>query len=183
MEIRCRQMLPSDFGVVESCHWKSAEHVRQFIEKQSIASMLAFDGDRCVGQLYLQEYDPGFSDPKGWIGHRPFADFQIAEPLDLHGRFLTLGCYHVGYCLGRNRAKLFGQGIGTALLKALVEWYRSQEVIGGLISWAFPSGSHELLQWMGQMCNTIYQRFDFREVKKLRDPRWTRSSAVSRLPG
>ena len=66
MEIRCRPMRPEDFGVVESVHWTSADQVRDYIDRQGIASMLAFDGPRYVGQLYLQEYDPAFADPPSW---------------------------------------------------------------------------------------------------------------------
>jgi GNAT superfamily N-acetyltransferase len=178
MDIQCRPMRVSDYGVVESQHWMSADQVAEYIERQGIASMLAFAGQRCVGQLYLKEYAPEFSEPGGWTGERPWADFQIAEPLGLGGRFLTLGCYHVGWMPDGSRDRsLWGHGIGTALLEAVIVWYRGQVVIDGLISWALVSGCGQLLQWAGQMPYTLYMEYGFREIKKVCDPRWVRAIA------
>jgi len=168
----CRPMQVTDFGIIECVHWKSADHVQEYLEKQNIASMLAFDGPRYLGQLYLQEYDPQFSEQGGWTGDRPWADFQTAEPLGLEGRFLTLGCYHIGRLPnGKQIPSLWGRGIGKALLKAVIKWYQSQQEIDGLVSWGLVSGSKKLLQWAGQMPYTIYRKFGFREIKRVRDPR------------
>lgn len=173
MNVRCRRMKVDDFGVVESAHWESADQVHEFIAKQGIASMLTFDGERYLGQLYLQEYDPEFRDPNGWVGERPWADFQVAEPLHLEGRFLTLGCYHVGWMPDNSRdTSLYGRGIGTALLKAVIEWFRAQDAIDGLLTWGVMPGSNRLLQAGGQMPCTVYERFGFSLIKEVRDPRW-----------
>jgi len=178
VDIQCRPMRVSDYRIVESQHWASADHVMEYVERQGIASMLAFAGQQYVGQLYLQEYAPEFSEPGGWTGERPWADLQIAEPLGLSGRFLTLGCYHVGWTPDGSRDRsLWGQGIGTALLKAVIEWYRGQKVIDGLISWALVPGCKGLLQWAGQMPYTVYQKHGFREIKRANDPRWTEAIA------
>ena len=178
MDIQCRPMRVSDYGNVETVHWTSVSQVREYIERQGIASMLAFDGPRYLGQLYLQEYDPEFSDPGGWVGHRPWADFQVAEPLGLGGRFLTLGCYHVGWMPDGSRDRsLWGRGIGTALLRAVIEWYRSQQVIDGLVSWGLVPGSKKLLQEAGQMPYAVYERFGFQEIKRVCDPRWAEGVA------
>jgi GNAT superfamily N-acetyltransferase len=137
--------------------------------------MLAFRGSEYLGQLYLQEYDPVFTEPGGWFGHRPWADFRVAEPLGLAGRYLTLGCYHVGWMPdGSRRESLWGRGIGTALLSALVEWYSGQDAVDGLLTWALATGSHPLLQEAGQMPHTVYERFGFREIAQVHDPRWAR---------
>ena len=183
MNVQCRPMSVSDFGVVECAHWEAAEQVRQFIERQGIGSMLAFDGERYLGQLYLQEYDPAFRDPIGWVGHRPWADFQLAEPLHLDGRFLTLGCYHVGWMPDNTRdTSLYGRGIGTSLLKAVIAWFRAQDAIDGLLTWGVMPGSKRLLQMAGQMPYTVYERFGFPVIKKVRDPRWIKSVTREQYP-
>ncbi len=178
MDIRCRPMRVSDYGVVESQHWVSADQVAEYVERQGIASMLAFVGQKYVGQLYLKEYDPEFREPGGWTGHRCWADFQVAELLGLGGRLLTLGCYHVGGMPDNSRDRsLWGRGIGTALLEAVIEWYRGQAAINGLISWALVPGCGQLLQGAGQMPYTVYQEYGFREIKRVNDPRWTEAIA------
>lgn len=167
-------MKVSDYGVIETQHWTSADQVAEYIEQQGIASMLAFVGQQYVGQLYLQEYDPEFSEPGGWTGHRCWADFQVAEPLGSYGRLLTLGCYHVGGMPDGSRdMSLWGRGIGTALLEAVIEWYTGQAAIDGLVSWALVSGYKRLLQGAGQMPYTVYEQHGFREIKRVDDPRWT----------
>ena len=134
--------------------------------------MLAFDGERYLGQLYLKEYDQHFRDPGGWVGERPWADFHLAGPLNLEGRFLALGCYHVGWMPDDTRdTSLYGRGIGTALLKAVIAWHEALQSINGLLTWALPPGSKKLLVAAGQMPYTVYERFGFREIKQA-DPGW-----------
>ena len=178
MKIECRPMRVSDYGLIETQHWTSVDQVKKYIKRQGIASMLAFSGQRYLGQLYLQEYDPEFSEPGGWTGERPWADFQVAEPLGLGGRLLTLGCYHVGWMPDGSRDRsLWGRGIGTALLEAVNEWYRGQTAIDGLMSWALVPGRNELLQGAGQMPYTVYQGHGFLEIKQVDDPRWIEAIA------
>jgi GNAT superfamily N-acetyltransferase len=166
-------MKVNDYGAVECEHWASAGQVREYIERQGMGSMLAFDGQRYVGQLYLQEYDPDFSELGGWTGHRPWADFRVAEPLDIDGRFLTLGCYHVGWMPdGYRDRSLRGRGIGTALLRAVIDWCTGQGAIRGLLSWALVPGCKGLLEMAGQMPHDVYRRHGFQEIKKVDDPRW-----------
>jgi GNAT superfamily N-acetyltransferase len=171
-------MAAADFGAVESAHWDSAEQVQAYVWRQGISSMLAYDGARCVGQLYLKEYEPEFRERGGWTGHPPFADFGVAGPLGLAGRYLTLGCYHVGWMPdGRRDDSLWGRGIGTALLDAVIEWWRADGRHDGLLTWALSPASRRLLQMAGQMPHTVYARLGFTEVQRLRDPRWTRELA------
>ncbi len=173
VNVQCRPMKVEDFGAVECKHWASPAEVEEYIERQGIASMLAYDAERCVGQLYLKEYDRGFRDVAGWYGERCWADFRIAEPLELQGRWLTLGCYHVGWMPdGRKLRSLRGKGIGTALLKAAIRWFEAQDAIDGLLSWALVPGSHAMLEKAGQIPYTVYRRFGFREAQQVSDPRW-----------
>ncbi len=178
MKPRCRPMEPRDFGRVESVHWRSIEEVARYAERQGLASLLAFDGPRCVGQLYLKAYEPGFACAGGWRGERPWADFVLAEPLDLPGRFLTLGCYHVGRRSdGTPDPTLRGHGIGRALLDAAVERLRSDASLDGLVAWALVAGSKPLLAWAGQLPHTAYRRAGFREIARIRDSRLERELA------
>lgn len=172
VNIQCRPMEISDFGIVECRHWASSDHVQTYTKGQGIASMLAFDGERYAGQLYLQEYDPQFRTLGGWTGERPWADFQVAEPLGIGDRLLTLGCYHIGeQPNGFQDPSFKGRGISKALLKSVVDWLCKQEPIDGLLSWGVVPGSWDLLQWGGQLPYTVYERFGFREAKRIRDPR------------
>ena len=168
----------SDWGRVETEHWSSVDHVQDSIDRQGIASMLAFDGERCVGQLYLKQYDPGFCASEGWPGPWAWADFQPAEPLGLQGSFLALSCYHVGWLPNGTwnsfptlpwDSSLWGRGIGTALLKTVLQWVRHRP-IQGLVSWSVVDGSKELLSSAGQMPHTTYQRFGFSEIKQVHMP-------------
>jgi GNAT superfamily N-acetyltransferase len=175
MKIECRPMQVSDYGVVECSHWESAEQVCQYMEKQGIASMLAFSGSEFLGQLYLQEYDPEFKDPGGWFGERPWADFHPAQPLDVEGRLLTLGCDHV-------KGEFLGQGVGTALLKAVIEWFEHQSRYDGLVTYAPQPGSKKLLAAAGQLPHTVYRRLGFREIKEVRDPVWMEGVTQEEYP-
>ena len=92
----------SDYDSVDIEHWSSRAQVDEFIDRSGIASMLAFDGQQLVGQLYLQEYDPSFSEPS--TGERSWASY---PPLPW-------------------RASLLGRGIGTTLLRAVIDWFNQQ---------------------------------------------------------
>ena len=172
-------MTLSDYDSVDTEHWSSRAQVEEFIDRSGIALMLAFDDQQFVGQLYLQEYDPNFIEPS--TGERFWADFQAAEPLGLDGRYLSLGCYHVGWTAQSSwasyppvpwQASLLSRGIGTTLLRAVIDWFNTQSEVDGLISWALAPGSKPLLQWAGQMSFHVYHRYGFQEIKKTRDPRW-----------
>ena len=98
MSILYRPIEADEYDQVETSDWDSPDRVQELIEKQGIGSMLAFEDDRYLGQLYVREYDPDFKNPGGVSGGpEPWRDFSLAEPLRLSGRYLTLGCYHVGY--------------------------------------------------------------------------------------
>jgi GNAT superfamily N-acetyltransferase len=168
---------------VECAHWHSAGKVGQFIERQGIASMLAFDADRYLRQLYLTEYDPDFIEPDGWYGNRPWADFHSAQPVDPRRRFLTLGCYHVGWLPNGRDRSLQGRGIGTALLCGTIDWLSDRQDFDGLLTWARQPGSRQLLLEAGQMSHTVYLRFGFQEIKQVRDAVWVNGVIAEKYPG
>ena len=177
MSIHYRPITVGDFDGVETSDWRSPDHVEELIEKQGIGSMLAFEGDRCLGQLYVREYDPGFTNSGGVSGGpEPWRDFNLAEPLGLRGCYLTLGCYHVGWKPGGTwetvDTTMWGGGVGTGLLEAMVEWFRAQETVDGLLAWALVHGSKEIHQHNGQMPYTLYERSGFKEVKRVNNPSW-----------
>ncbi len=177
MSIYYRPIVASDFDGVETSDWASSDQVQELIEKQGIGSMLAFEDDRYLGQLYVREYDPEFKNAGGVSGGpEPWRDFSLAEPLGLQGRYLTLGCYHVGYEPGGTWETVdqskWGGGVGTGLLQAMVEWFQSHDELDGLLAWALVHGSKELHQHNGQLSYTVYERLGFREVKRVNDPSW-----------
>ena len=177
MSTHYRPIKVSDFDSIETSDWSSEDQVRELIEKQGIGSMLAFDGNHYLGQLYVREYDPSFTNPGGVTGGpEPWRDFSFAEPLGLRGRYLTLGCYHVGWKAGGTWESVdtttWGNGVGTGLLKAVVEWLRTRESIDGLLAWALVHGSKEIHQHNGQMPHTVYERSGFNEIKRVNDPSW-----------
>ena len=147
--------------------------------------MLALDNDTCISQLYATEYRPGFESPtKPWSQHRPWADFRLAEPLDLDGRYLTLECYHVGW--GQSDSwewatvkdrwlvsdeTLRGKGVRSGMLHEVMEWLDMQDKIGGLLTWGLEP-DYELLVWAGQNSHTAYEWAGFREIKRVVDPIW-----------
>ena len=58
------------------------------------------------------------------------------------------------------------------LLRAVLEWYRGQRAIYGLLTWGLVPGPKKLLQEAGQMPYTVYERLGFRKFKRVHDPRW-----------
>ena len=177
MSIHHRPIMLSDFDSVATSDWRSPDHVRELIEKQGIGSMLAFEDDRYLGQLYVREYDPSFTNAGGVSGGpEPWRDFNLAEPIGLRGRYLTLGCYHVGWKAGGTwetvDTAMWGNGVGTGLLRAVIDWFRTQQSIDGLLAWALVHGSKEIHQHNGQMPYTVYKRSGFREVKRVNDTSW-----------
>ncbi len=173
MSIHYRPIKVSDFDSIETSDWKSPDHVQNLIETQGIGSMLAFEDDLYMGQLYVREYDPSFTNPGGVSGGpEPWRDFNLAEPLGLQGRHLTLGCYHVGWQPGGTWETVdqtkWGDGVGTGLLKAVVEWFKTEVSIDGLLAWALVHGSKEIHQHNGQLSYTVYERAGFREIKRVK---------------
>ena len=76
MDIVCSPMKPEDYG-----RGSLEREVRDYIRSQGQASMLAFDGDACVG--HVKEYRPHSRTASGLRGSRPWADFRAVEPLGL----------------------------------------------------------------------------------------------------
>ena len=180
MRIQCRPVRADDFGVIECSQWESLDDFQRFLREQGIASMLAYDRERYLGHLYPKECDQHFRDPRGRVGERPWADLHLAELPDLEGRFLTLGCYCVGWMrYDSSDTSLYDRGIGTALLTAVFEWYENQQATDGLPTWALPPGSIRLLGAAGQMPYTVHGRFGFEEIKQV-DPGWDFKPSIGR---
>ena len=177
MSIQYRPIEVSDFESVETSDWRSPDHLRELIERQGIGSMLAFEDGRYLGQLYVREYDSSFKNAGGVSGGpEPWRDFSLAEPLGLRGRYLTLGCYHVGWEPGGTwetaDKTMWGNRLGTGLLMAMIDWFQTQESIDGLLAWALVRGSKKIHQDNGQLPHTVYQRHGFKELKRVNDPSW-----------
>ena len=128
MKIQFRPMLARDVGrVPQDCHGGD-DALRQRIDDLGAAAILAFDGDQHVGQLQFRRYDPQLRSLEG-IWHPDYwGDFGEHAPR-LPASTLNVFCYHVGQLTaGDARSPAYqGQGIGLALLDALLDWADAEE--------------------------------------------------------
>jgi GNAT superfamily N-acetyltransferase len=91
------------------------------------AAILAFEGDKHVGQLQFRRYDPSLRSKEGIWNPDYWGDFGEKAP-SLPQETLGVFCFHVGQVEpGDDRdEKYFGRGMGIALLDYLIDWTRDQ---------------------------------------------------------
>lgn len=121
--IHCRAMTPDDIGRVPIGHQGDAAEVAARIADLGSSAILAFDGDRYVGQLQFRRHVPGSRSPAGIHDPLYWGDFGEHEP-DLPDGAIAVYCYHVGQVddTDARDARYQGRGIGAQLLDALVAW-------------------------------------------------------------
>lgn len=159
-EIRYRPMSLDDLGAVPISHMGSEAEVRRRIETIGSAAILAFEGDRHIGQLQFRAFEPGarsangLSDPLYWM------DFAGHEPI-VEDRSLAVFCYHVGQ-LDDTEARddrYMGRGIGLRLLDELIDWARRHEV-ASIVAKATPP-HRPVMSFMGGQPLPAYEERGF----------------------
>ena len=117
-------MRASDIGRVPISHQGDRDEVRARIDDLGSSAILAFDGERHVGQLQFRRYEPGVRSPNGVWNPLYWADFPESAHGPLPRDTLAVFCYHVGQFdeTDERDAQYQGRGIGTALLDELVRW-------------------------------------------------------------
>jgi hypothetical protein len=120
--------------------------------------------------------------PGDRYANRLWADFLAAQPLNLRDRFLAQGYDHVGWLAKDRDCSLHGRGIGTALLKATIDWFSDQQGFDGLPAWACQPGSKKLLAEAGQMPHTVYGRLGSGEIKQVQDAFWNKTVTAEEYP-
>src|SRR5437867_1570048 len=87
-----RPMTAADVGFVPIGHQGERDEVLKRIADLGSSAMLAFDGDRHVGQLQFRRYEPGTGSPNGLWDPLYWADFAGRAPA-LPARALAVFCY------------------------------------------------------------------------------------------
>jgi GNAT superfamily N-acetyltransferase len=118
-----RPMTAADIGQVPITHQGEPGEVLERIADLGSSAILAFDGDRHVGQLQFRRYRPGVKSPRGLWDPLYWSDFADHAP-DLPTDTLAIFCYHVGQ-LDETEARdprYQGRGLGGRLLDYFLDW-------------------------------------------------------------
>ncbi|MDA3038337.1 MAG: GNAT family N-acetyltransferase [Actinomycetota bacterium] len=158
--ISYRLMRAADLGSVPIGHMGTEGEVMDRIAAMGSAAVLAFDGDRHVGQLQFRAYQPGVRSPDSLWDPLYWMDF-AGHHLGVPDRSLAVFCYHVGQLDesdDRDPAYL-GRGIGLRLLDELVAWAAASG-FGGIVAKATPS-SRPIMGFTGGQPPSAYEERGF----------------------
>ena len=158
-----RSLEPADIDDVPlSCQGNREQVVERIAEIGSTA-MLAFEGNRHLGQLQFRPYVYGTASPDGINDPLYWMDFGDHAP-PLPERTLALFCFHVGQLEDGNARdpQYFGRRMGTDLLEATLAWARKagfQAVVAKATppTWPIP-------QFMGGMPAGVYASRGFEQA-------------------
>jgi len=164
-------------GVSSKC-WDSREVQQRILQQQEILGIGAWDADnRCIAQLHcyrvsLPDWDDSlFPDyarnrlldcPLGW----PLLAAK-ERGLSFDGMpVLVLSCFHVGLLPGcfDEDPRYFRKGIGTALLRATMDWARASRTYAAILAHGGSSILPAYNIWMGCLPWTAYQKEGFISV-------------------
>jgi len=177
-QIAIRPATPADLPLLERRCWPGGEaEMRGRIEAQGTCSLLALDGGRPVGQLYVRAYVPGYRAPGGLHDGSWWADLAGAEEgLTLPERTAALGCWHVGRVreadgTEREAPEYRGRGIGVALLRGAVDWLRSGAgPFDALVAKTAGTERREYLGWLGGLPLGEFTALGFQPLLAFQDP-------------
>ena len=156
--IEYRPMVEADVGRYPiGCQGSTAD-VAARIGDLGASAILAFDGDRHVGQLQFRRYDPGLRSPKGAYEPAYWGDFGTHAPA-LGDNALAVFCYHVGQTDDSEKrdAAYFGRGIGLALLDYLLEW-ATERRFDAVVAKATPASRPVMTMMGGQPASAYRER-------------------------
>jgi GNAT superfamily N-acetyltransferase len=167
--IHYRPLVAADLEAVPLNCQGTLEEVRARVADLGAAAILAFDGDRHVGQLQFRRYDPalrsgdGIWDPCYW---GDFGDDAPALPRDT----LAIFCYHVGQLDATEKRDPGYQhrGIGLAMLDALIAWARERGYAALVAKHTPPYPS--VMAFMGGQSAHRYEERGFRCFARRVDP-------------
>ncbi len=122
-DIRMRAMTEADIGAMPIGCQGDEETVRARIRDIGSSAILAFDGDRHVGQLQFRRYAADTRSPTGMWEPLYWGDFGAHAP-DLPAATLAVFCYHVGQTddTDARDPRYQGRGIGLQLLDWFLVW-------------------------------------------------------------
>jgi GNAT superfamily N-acetyltransferase len=155
-----RPMTAADVGQVPITHQGEPDEVLERIADLGSSAILAFDGDRHVGQLQFRRYRPGVRSPRGVWDPLYWGDFADHAP-DLPTDTLAIFCYHVGQ-LDETEARdprYQGRGLGSRLLDYFLDWV-TQSGFAAVVVKAVPN-TRPVMAFMGGQPARVYQARGF----------------------
>src|SRR5271170_2831570 len=153
-------MTAADIGQVPITHQGEPDEVLGRIADLGSSAILAFDGNRHVGQLQFRRYRPGVRSPRGLWDPLYWGDFAGHAP-DLPSDTLAIFCYHVGQ-LDETEARdprYQGRGLGSRLLDYFLNWV-VQSGFAAVVAKAVPD-SRSVMAFMGGQPARVYQARGF----------------------
>jgi GNAT superfamily N-acetyltransferase len=167
--IRLRPMTAADVGHVPIVHQGDRDEVLERIADLGSSAILAFDGDRHVGQLQFRRYRPGVRSPQGLWDPLYWGDFEGYAP-ELPDDTLAVFCYHVGQVddTEARDPRYQGRGLGTKLLDYFLDWIM-RAGFEGVIAKAVPD-LRPIMAFMGGQPARVYQARGFEIADSWIDP-------------
>ena len=182
--ITVRAIKPTEIDRIVLRCWPGRETLDRLFTEQGTIGMAAWEGDKNVAQLHCyrvtapngKEWKAAEHGPMGgamganwWTeSERVFADWGQWGPrkteLGLSGPIWCHACFHVGRTLAdpeANSPRYLGQGIGTALCKASIQWARDHHYVA-VVAPGSPDGVPEFTSWYGHLPWPTYARLGFR---------------------
>jgi len=167
--ITYRAMSASDVGSVPVGCMGGPDELEARIAGLGSAAILAFEGDRHVGQLQFRRYIRGQRSPDSIWDPLYWMDFDGHAPT-LPPSTISVFCYHVGQLddTDDRDSSYFGRGIGAGLLDYLLEWAASTGA-AAVVAKASPS-LRPVMGFMGGQPVEVYEERGFEVVASWSDP-------------